>query len=67
MVETPLSATGTDDPSTLDPVVEVYKKHVDRTLIREQFRRTTNERIERMLAALRLAEALGAAGRRERR
>jgi hypothetical protein len=50
-----------------DPVIEVYKRDVDRTLIREQLRRTIDERVRRMIAALRLATELGAAGRRERR
>jgi hypothetical protein len=50
-----------------DPVIEVYKRDVDRTLIREQLRRTIDERVRRMIAALRLATELRAAGRRERR
>jgi len=50
-----------------DPVIEVYKRDVDRTLIREQVRRTIDERVRRMIAALRLATELAAAGRRERR
>jgi len=50
-----------------DPVVEAYKAHVDRTLIREQYRRSIDERIARMIGALRLAEELAAAGRRSRR
>jgi hypothetical protein len=51
----------------LDPVIEFYKKDIDLTLIREQLRRTSDERVERMLAALRLAEELRAAVTRERR
>ena len=47
----------------VDPVVEAYKKDVDRTLIREQLRRTPDERVQRMLGALRLAEELRRAGR----
>ena len=50
-----------------DPVIEVYKRDVDRTLIREQLRRTIDERVRRMIAALRLATELRTAGRRERR
>jgi len=41
-----------------DPVVEAYKKDVDRTLIRENLKLTTSERIEKMIAALRFAEAV---------
>lgn len=50
-----------------DPVIEAYKKHVDRTLIREQLRRSVDDRVKTMLGALRFAEELGAAGRRQRR
>lgn len=50
-----------------DPVIEVYKRGVDRTLLREQLRRTIDERVQRMIAALRLAAELRAAGQRERR
>ena len=45
-----------------DPVIEAYKKDVDRTLIREQLRRTIDERVRNMIAALRFAEALRDAG-----
>jgi hypothetical protein len=49
-----------------DPVIEAYKVHVDRTLIREQARRSVDDRVRNMIAALRFAEALGEAGRRRR-
>jgi hypothetical protein len=51
-------------PLELDPVIEVYKRDVDRTLIRQQLRRTVDERVQNMIAALRFAEALREAGRR---
>jgi hypothetical protein len=41
-----------------DPVIEAYKRDVDRTLIREQLKRTVDERVRNMIAALRFAEAL---------
>ena len=44
-----------------DPVIEEYKRSVDRTLIREQLRRSIDERVENMIAALRLVEELHAA------
>jgi len=47
-----------------DPVIDAYKAHVDRTLIREQLRRSIHERIQTMIGALRFAEALHEAGRR---
>ena len=51
---------------TPDPVIDVYKKDVDRTLIREQLRRSVDDRVRNMLSALRFAEALREAGRRQR-
>jgi len=38
------------------PVVEAYKKDVDRTLLRENLKLTVEERVLKMIAALRLAE-----------
>jgi hypothetical protein len=54
-----------DVPLPPDPVIEAYKQDVELTLIREQCRRSVDERVARMLGALRLVEALQAAGRRE--
>jgi hypothetical protein len=48
-----------------DPVIEAYKKDVDRTLIREQLRRPVDIRVRNMIAALRFADALREAGRRQ--
>lgn len=45
-----------------DPVVEVYKKDVDRTLIRENLKLTPQERIERLIALQRFAAELRMAG-----
>jgi hypothetical protein len=44
-----------------DPVIDEYKRSVDRTLIREQLRRSIDERVQNMIAALRLVEELHAA------
>lgn len=41
-----------------DPVIEAYKKDVDRTLLRENLRLTTEQRIVKMIAALALVEEL---------
>lgn len=46
-----------------DPVIEAYKKDVDRTLIRENLRLTVTERVHKLIAALHLVEEL----RRSRR
>jgi len=41
-----------------DPVIEAYKKDVDRTLLRENLKLTVSQRVEKMIAALRFAEAV---------
>lgn len=46
-----------------DPVIEAYKKDVDRTLIRENLRRSVEERFLNLIALQRLAEELRRAGR----
>lgn len=50
-----------------DPVVEAYKRDVDRTLIRENLRRSVQERFERLIALGRFADELQRAGRARRR
>jgi hypothetical protein len=40
------------------PVIEAYKKDVDRTLLRENLGLSPQQRVDKMLAALRLAEEL---------
>jgi len=45
-----------------DPVIEAYKKDVDRTLLRENLRRTPQERWENFLRMYRLAEEMRRAG-----
>jgi len=42
----------------MDPVIEAYKKDVDRTLIRENLRRTVEERILQAEELQRTAEEL---------
>ena len=42
-------------PITPDPVIEAYKRDVDRTLLRENLRKTVDERIDAMQAAVDLA------------
>lgn len=48
----------------LDPVVERYKRDVDRTLIRENLARSVDERLERLMELQRFAIELREAGRR---
>jgi len=47
-------------PVSLDPspVIDAYKEGVDRTLLRENLKLTTSQRVEKMTSALRFAEAV---------
>ena len=38
------------------PVIEAYKKDVDRTLIRENLKLTVDERVKKMMSVLRFVE-----------
>jgi hypothetical protein len=49
-----------------DPVIEAYKLHVDRTLLRQNLLRTPEERWANLAAALRLAEEMRRAGAESR-
>ena len=49
-----------------DPVIDAYKKDVDRTLIRENLKLTPEERLRKLMALQRAAEELQASGRRAR-
>lgn len=67
---TALSAGGTlgtmsndKEPPEPDPVIEAYKKDIDRTLLRENLKRSVEERFERLRELQRLAEELRRAGR----
>jgi len=48
----------------MDPIVEAYKKEIDRTLIRENLRRTVQERFENLMELQRLADELRRAGKK---
>lgn len=49
-----------------DPVIEAYKKHIDRTLIRENLRLTVDQRFQQLMQLQRFAEELKNAGRKAR-
>ncbi|MEE8587339.1 MAG: hypothetical protein V3T83_21070 [Acidobacteriota bacterium] len=49
-----------------DPVIEAYKKDVDRTLIRENLRLTPDQRVRKFVSFMRLIEELQNAGRKAR-
>lgn len=49
-----------------DPVIEVYKKDVDRTLLRENLKLTVDERFRKFEQFMRYAFELKEAGRKAR-
>jgi hypothetical protein len=54
-----------DETFEPDPVIEAYKRDVDRTLIRENLRLTVEERFEKLMRLLEFAEELRRAGREQ--
>jgi hypothetical protein len=46
-----------------DPVVEAYKRDIDRTLLRESLKRSVEERLEALMQLQQFAEELRRAGR----
>ena len=56
---------GAEGPGA-DPVVEAYKRDVDRTLLRQNLRRTVTERVENLIALQRLAAEARRAGQSRR-
>lgn len=49
-----------------DPVVEAYKKHIDRTLLRRNLNRSVAERMANLVALQRFSEELRRAGQKAR-
>ncbi len=47
----------------LDPLIEAYKQHVDRTLLRENLKLTHEQRIAKLMAQQEFAATLRQAGR----
>jgi hypothetical protein len=47
-----------------DPVIATYKRDVDRTLLRQNLRRSVEERIEMLMSVQQLAAEFRQAGRR---
>jgi len=47
-------------PVSLDPspTIDAYKVHVDRSLLRENLKLTTSQRVEKMIAAMHFADAV---------
>ncbi|MEN3001429.1 MAG: hypothetical protein ABDI19_06260 [Armatimonadota bacterium] len=50
-----------------DPVIEAYKKDIDRTLLIENLKLTPTERLRKLMELQRFAEALTEAGKKLRR
>lgn len=50
-----------------DPVIEAYKRQIDRTLIRENLRLSVEERFLKLMEMQRFAEELRRAGREAQR
>lgn len=50
--------------SGTDPVIEEYKKQIDRTLIRENLRLTVEERFEKLMRMQQFAQELRQAGKK---
>ena len=55
-----------DQTNTSDPVIEAYKKHIDRTLIRHNLRLTVDQRFRQLMELQRFAEQVQNAGRKAR-
>lgn len=53
-------------PIRPDPVVEVYKKDIDRTLLRENLKLSVEQRFEKHMQFQRFAEELRQAGKEAR-
>jgi hypothetical protein len=55
-----------DEPLEPDPVIEAYKKDLDRTLIRQSLKLTIERRFREAMALARFANELRRAGREAR-
>jgi hypothetical protein len=53
-------------PDYVDPVIEAYKKDVDRTLLRENLKLTVQQRFEKLESFVEFARELHEAGKRHR-
>ena len=53
--------------SSIDDIIELYKKDVDRGLLREALKLTPTERLRRLIELTRFAEGLQQAGKKTSR
>jgi hypothetical protein len=56
-----------EERSSIDAIIEIYKKSVDRTLLRENLKKTPEERVLALMELQKLAEETRRAGRELRR
>jgi len=61
-----LNDTEDFDPLAFDPVIEVYKNHVDRTILRENLKLSPQQRSEKFLSFMRSVWQLREAGEKSR-
>jgi transcriptional regulator with XRE-family HTH domain len=54
-------------PTPVDPVVAAYKRDIDRSLLRENLRKSPDERVKSLAALARLAQEARRSGRTARR
>ena len=52
-----------NSPNSVDALIELYKQHIDVSLIEANLRRTPDERVAELQRLLELAEELRRAGR----
>jgi hypothetical protein len=55
---------GTPVRSSIDEIIELYKEHVDRGLLREALKLTPSERLRRLVELTRFTERLQQAGKK---
>ncbi|MBM3777308.1 MAG: hypothetical protein FJW23_03580 [Acidimicrobiia bacterium] len=60
------AASAAGEPLAPDPVIEAFKKDVDRTLIRENLKLTPEERIRKLQSVVAFLEEVRRAGRSRR-
>jgi hypothetical protein len=61
-----MDSSTTSERSSMDDVIDAYKKDVDRTLLREHLKMTVEQRFERFLALMKFLEELSIAGKSPR-
>jgi len=57
-------AASPGERSSIDEIIDLYKKDVDRTLLREALKLTPEERLEKLYELVRLADELRESGKR---